>query len=177
MLKKLALGLLVILVVFLVIVALQPATYRVERSATITAPATAVFAHVNDFHRWDAWSPWAKLDPAMTTTYEGPAAGVGAIYTWTGNSDVGAGRMTITESRPPESITIKLEFIEPFASVATTTFAFQSEGTGTRVIWSMDGENNFMGKAFGLFVDMDAMIGGDFEKGLTQLQAAVTTAP
>jgi hypothetical protein len=110
MFKKILIGFAVIVVVFVVIVALQPSDFRVARSATISAPASAVFAQVNDFHKWEAWSPWAKLDPAAKNSFEGPPAGIGAIFRWAGNDEVGAGSMTIIESRPSELIRIKLEF-------------------------------------------------------------------
>jgi hypothetical protein len=176
MLKKILIGLVVILVVFVVIVALQPSQYRVERKAAISAPAAVVFAQVNDFHNWEAWSPWAKLDPAIKQTYEGVPAGTGAIYSWTGNSKVGEGRMTLTESRPTDLIKIKLEFIKPFASTCETDFAFKPDGNQTAVTWSMAGENNFIGKAFCLFMNMDKTVGGDFEKGLAQMKSMVDAA-
>ena len=171
MLKKILIGLVVIVVVFAVIVALQPSEFRIARMATISAPAPAVFAQVNDFHNWQAWSPWAKRDPAMKQTYEGAAAGTGAIYTWSGNNDVGEGRMTLTESRPSDLIRIKLEFTKPFAATNSTEFAFKPEGNQTAVTWSMAGTNNFMAKAFGLIMNMDKMVGGDFEKGLAQMKS------
>jgi hypothetical protein len=176
MLKKILIALAVIVIVFAVIVALQPSEYRVARSATIAAPAPAVFAQVNDFHKWEAWSPWAKLDPAMKQTYEGALAGTGAVYTWSGNNQVGEGRMTLTESRPNEFVRIKLEFLKPFASTAASEFAFKPEGNQTAVTWSMAGKNNFMAKAFGLFMNMDKMIGGDFEKGLARMKSVVEAA-
>src|SRR5467141_3170180 len=104
MLTKILIALAVIVVGFIVVVAMRPSEYRVARTTTISAPAPAVFAQVNDFHRWDAWNPWAKMDPAMKQTYEGAPTGVGAIYTWTGNRQVGEGRRTLTESRPPDLI-------------------------------------------------------------------------
>src|SRR6266576_6251810 len=110
MFKKILIGLAVILVAFLIIVALQPAEYRVVRSATVSAPPDVVFAQINDFHKWEAWSPWAKLDPAMKTTFEGAPAGAGAIYAWTGDKKVGEGRMTLTESQPNDLVRIKLDF-------------------------------------------------------------------
>src|SRR6267154_3822760 len=122
MIKKILLGLVVIVVLLCVVILLQPATYQVERSTTINAPAEVVFAQVNDFHKWNAWSPWAKLDPAMKQTFEGAPAGNGAVYTWTGNKEVGEGRMTITESRPSDLIKIKLDFIRPFAATSDTVF-------------------------------------------------------
>lgn len=175
MIKKILLGALVVIVVgvaiFCVVVAMQPAHYHVERSATMNAPAVLVFNQVNDFHKWDAWSPWAKLDPNMKTSFEGAPAGNGAVYSWTGNSDVGEGRMTITDSKPGESIKIKLDFIKPFAATNATLFSFKPQGNQTAVTWTMDGDNNFVGKAFGLFMNMDKMVGGDFEKGLAQIKA------
>lgn len=177
MLIKILIGVAVIIVVFVIVVAVQPAQYRVVRSASIAVPPTTVFPHVNDFHKWEAWSPWAKLDPSMKPTYEGAPAGTGAIYTWVGNSKVGEGRMIITESRPSDLVRIKLDFIKPFASTADTEFTFKPEGNQTVVTWSMAGQKNFMSKAFGLFVNMDKMIGRDFEKGLAQMKSAVETAP
>jgi hypothetical protein len=176
MLKKILIALAVIVIVFVAVVALQPSEFRVARTATISAPAPAVFAQVNDFHNWNAWSPWAKLDPAMKQTYEGAPAGTGAISTWTGNKDVGEGRMTITESRPSELVRIKLEFVKPFRATNTAEFTFKPEGDQTIVTWSMAGKNNFMAKAFGLFMNMDKMIGGDFEKALANLKSATEAA-
>src|SRR5882724_13562844 len=124
MIKKILIGLAVIVVVLVVIIALQSSTYHVERSTTINAPASVVFAQVNDFHNWNAWSPWAKMDPAMKQTFEGAPAGNGAVYSWAGNSDVGEGRMTITDSRPSDLIKIKLEFVKPFAATNATDFTF-----------------------------------------------------
>jgi hypothetical protein len=179
MIKKILLGLVVfivvVVVVFVCIVALQPAHYRVERSATINAPASVVFAQVNDFHKWEAWSPWAKIDPAMKHAYEGATSGTGAIYTWAGNNQVGEGRMTITESHPSDLIKIKLEFIKPWSATNATDFAFKPQGNQTAVTWTLDGNNNFMGKAFGLFMNLDKMVGGDFEKGLAQMKSVAET--
>ena len=171
MLKKILIGLAAVVVILLVIVGVQPATYHVERSITVKASAEVVFGEVDDFKSWNAWSPWDKLDPGMQKTYEGPESGVGAIYTWSGNDDVGSGKMTITGATAPQSIAISLEFIEPFASVATTTFSFKAGGAGETVVtWGMDGDNNFMGKAFSLVMDMDSMIGSDFDRGLATLK-------
>jgi hypothetical protein len=176
MLKKILIVLAVFVVVFVVIVALQPAEFRVVRSATISAPAQVVFAQVNDFHNWNAWSPWAKLDPAMKQTYEGAPAGIGAVYTWAGNKEVGEGRMTIIESRPSDLIRIKLEFFKPFAGTSIAEFTFKPESNQTAVTWSMSGEKNFMVKAFHLFMNMDKMIGDDFEKGLANLKSVAEAA-
>jgi len=177
MLKKILIALAVIVIVFVVIVALQPSEFRVARSATIAAPAAAVFAQVNDFHKWEAWSPWAKLDPAAKNSFEGPSAGNGAIFRWAGNHEVGEGSMTIIESRPSELIRIKLEFLKPFAGTNTAEFAFRSEGNQTAVTWSMFGTNNFIAKAFCLFMSMDKIVGGQFEKGLASMKSVVETVP
>ena len=180
MIKKILLSIGIVVVVLVAVIAilaaLQPTHYRIERSATINAPASVVFAQVNDFHKWEAWSPWAKIDPAMKQNYEGASSGTGAIYTWAGNNQVGEGRMTITESHPSDLIKIKLEFIKPWSATNATDFAFKPQGNQTAVTWTMDGDNNFMGKAFGLFMNMDKMVGGDFEKGLAQMKAVSETA-
>ena len=177
MLKIILIAVAVIIVVLAVIVALQPSEFRVARSATISAPASAVFALVNDFHKWEAWNPWGKIDPAMKQTYEGAPAGTGAIYTWAGNNEVGEGRMTIIESRPSELIRVKLEFFKPFAATNTAEFTFKPEANQTAVTWSMFGEKNVMAKAIHLFINMDKMIGGQFEKGLAAMKSVVETSP
>ncbi len=176
MLTKILIGLAAVVVLLCVIVAAQPADFRVERSAIISAPPAVVFAQVNDFHKWEAWSPWAKLDPNAKNTFEGPPTGTGAGFGWSGNNDVGEGRMLITESRPNELIRIKLDFIRPFKSTNTTEYTFKTEGKDTRITWAMFGKNNFMGKAFGLFVDCDKMIGADFEKGLASIKTISESA-
>ncbi|HTG97002.1 MAG TPA: SRPBCC family protein [Burkholderiales bacterium] len=162
-----------IVVVFLVVVAMQPSDFKVERSATMRAPAPAAFAQVNDFQKWQAWSPWEKVDPALKRQYEGPKAGTGAVYAWQGNKDVGEGRMTITESKPAELVRIKLEFFQPFAATNQADFTFKPAGDGTTVTWTMTGQNNFLSKAICMFVDMDKMVGGMFEQGLTQMKTVV----
>jgi hypothetical protein len=166
----------VIIIVLVVIVALQPADFRVARSTLVSAPPAAVFAQVNDFHKWNAWNPWGKVDPAMKQNYEGAPAGPGAVYTWTGNKEVGEGRMTITDSRPTDLVQMKLEFYKPFAATNTAEFTFVPEGNQTRVTWSMFGEKNFMAKAVHLFMNMDKMIGGQFEKGLADMKTAAEGA-
>jgi Polyketide cyclase / dehydrase and lipid transport len=173
MLIKILIALAAIIIVFAVVVALQPSEFRVVRSAKIAAPASAVFVQVNDFHNWEAWSPWAKLDPAMKQTHEGAPAGTGAIYSWSGNNEVGEGQMTITESRPSDLIRIKLEFFKPFRATNTTEFTLKPEGNEIAVTWSMSGKNNFIAKAVHLFMNMDKMVGGQFEKGLAQMKSVV----
>ncbi|MGI8602058.1 MAG: SRPBCC family protein [Verrucomicrobiales bacterium] len=125
MLKKILITVAVIVVLFVIIVVLQPSEFRVTRSITVSAPPPVVFAQVNDLHKWQAWSPWEKLDPALKRNYEGPSTGTGTTYSWAGNNQVGEGRMTITESRPHDLIRIKLDFIKPFASTCATEFTFK----------------------------------------------------
>ena len=177
MIKKILLGLVIIVVILVVVILLQPAHYHVERSATISAPPATVFAQVNDFHKWEAWSPWAKIDPSMKQNYDGAPAGVGAGYSWVGNSQAGEGRMTITDSHPSDLIKIKLEFLKPFAATDTTAFTFKPQANQTVVTWTLDGDNNFIGKAFGLVMNMDKMVGADFEKGLAQMKSVAEAAP
>jgi Polyketide cyclase / dehydrase and lipid transport len=173
MLKWILIGIAAVMAVFATVVALQPSDFRIERSATMRAPALSAFAQVNDFHKWREWSPWEKLDPALKRTYDGPHAGTGAIYAWQGNQDVGEGRMTIVESRPGELVRIKLEFFKPFAATNTAEFSFKPAGDGTAVTWSMSGQNNFLARAICIFMNMDKMVGGQFEQGLAQMKAVV----
>ncbi|MBI5070031.1 MAG: SRPBCC family protein [Deltaproteobacteria bacterium] len=172
MLKKVLLVVAAIVAVLVAVIATRPAGYQVERSATVAAPPEVVYAQVADFGRWAQWSPWAKLDPGMKTTLTGAPGSVGHGYAWVGNDKVGEGRMTITEAAPGSRVAIKLEFLKPMEAVSPTTFTFAPDGAGTRVSWKMVGTNNFMGKAMSLFMDFEKMIGGDFEKGLSQLRAA-----
>jgi hypothetical protein len=130
-----------------------------------------VFALVNDFHKWMAWSPWEGIDPALKRTYEGPPAGTGTIYSWSGNNKVGEGRMTLTESHPGDRILIKLEFLRPFKATNITEFTFKPNGNQTTVTWNMSGRHNFISKAFCMFMNMDKKVGGDFEKGLGKMKS------
>jgi len=174
---KILIALVLIAVIFAIVVAMQPAEFRITRSASIPASPAAVFAQVNDLHLWTAWSPWEKMDPALKRTYEGAAAGTGASYGWSGNNQVGEGRMTITESRPNDLIRMKLEFLKPFKATNTTEFTFKPEGNQTVVTWSMSGRNNFMCKAVGLFMNCDKMVGGQFEQGLANLKKIAASLP
>lgn len=162
-----------LIALFLLLVALKSGDFRIARSATIAAPPSVVFPHVVDFRKWRAWSPWEDLDPNLERTYDGAQGGVGGVYSWTGNNQVGAGRMEIVESRPGELIRIKLEFLKPFKAVNATEFAFTPQGEGTRVEWSNSGTNNFICKLFSTLMNMDKIVGGQFEKGLAQLKTLV----
>ena len=174
---KILIAIAVLVVVLAVVIATRPSEFRVERTASVAAPAPVVFAQVNDFHKWEAWSPYVKRDPAMKKSFDGAPAGVGAIYTWSGNHEVGEGRTTIIESRPSELIRIRLEFVRPFAGTSTATFTFRPEGDRTAVSWTLDGRNSFPAKAMDLVMNMDKMIGDDFEKGLAQMKAIAEAAP
>ncbi|MBL0938339.1 MAG: SRPBCC family protein [Gemmatimonadaceae bacterium] len=173
MIKKILLGLCLVVLAVLVYATFQPDSFALERRTTINASPDSVFAHINDFHRWDEWSPWAKLDPNMKVTHGGPPAGSGAVYGWTGNSDVGEGRMTITESVPPSKVVIALDFIAPMEANNITTFTLTPNGAGTDVVWRMEGPMNYLSKLMCVFISMERLIGPDFEKGLAQLKTAV----
>jgi hypothetical protein len=177
MLKKILIGLAVLIAVLVAFIATRPDTFQVERAQTMAASPAAAYAQVVDFQKWKVWSPWEKLDPAMKTWFTGTLGEVGSTYEWKGNSDVGAGKMTVLEAKPGELVRIKLEFTEPFAQTSDSVFTFIPEGAGTKVKWTMTGENNFVSKAMCLFMDMDAMIGKDFEKGLAAMRTQAEAAP
>ncbi len=166
MLKFILIGLLVVVIVFVIVVSLRPSRFQVTRTVSISAPPAVVFTQVNDFHNWQAWSPWAKLDPTATNTFEGSSAGKGAIMAWSGNKKVGEGRMTVTESRSTDLIRIKLDFVRPFPGTSFVEFNFKPLENQTAVTWTMTGEHNFIARAFCMFMNMDKMVGGDFERGL-----------
>lgn len=161
---------------FLAVVAMQPAQVHIERSVRVAAAPGDVFPLVNDYAAFLQWNPWMDLDPSQKTVLSEPSAGVGAWYTWEGNDQVGKGKMTHTAAVQDERVVSALEFLEPFPSKATVTLALAPDGDHTRVTWGFDSENDFMGKAFSLFVDMDAMLGADFEKGLGRLKPLAEAA-
>ncbi|MBP6217591.1 MAG: SRPBCC family protein [Oligoflexales bacterium] len=167
-------GVLIILLAVLASLArMQPDHFTISRSIIIKGTANEVFSQVENFHNWDKWSPWAKLDPTMEKIFEGSPSGEGAIYKWKGDKSVGEGRMTIIKSQAPEHIRIELEFLKPMAAINATEFTFKPENQVTTVTWTMSGKNNFLSKVIYLFFSLEKMIGPDFEKGLFQLKAAV----
>lgn len=172
MLKKILAIVALLFAVLLIAIATRPGQFRVTRSAQIAAPPEVVFQLIDDFHSWSTWSPWEKLDPGMNREFSGATRGKGAVYSWSGNAQVGSGGMTITESQPPERVEIRLEFKQPFEATNMTTFALKPAAGGTQVEWAMSGNNDFMGKAMSLFMNMDQMVGKDFEQGLANLSAA-----
>lgn len=169
--KKVVIVLVALIAVLAGFVATRPDSFKVERTQTIQAPADVVFARVADFHQWSSWSPWAKKDPAMKVTYEGVPGQVGSSYAWSGNDDVGAGKMTILEAKAPQSLKIQLDFLKPMKITHQVEFHFTAAPPNTTVSWVMNGHNTFLGKAFTLVMDMDKMIGPDFELGLSQLKS------
>lgn len=171
MLIKIVLGMSALAAVLVLAVARQPSEYRVARTATIAASPAALFPHVEDLRTFNVWNPWIKLDPAATVTFDGPPAGSGATMAWAGNKNVGEGRMTVIESRPHERVRFRLDFLKPFASTATAEFAFVPDGERTTVTWAMTGRHTWAGKVMGLVMNMDRMIGGQFEKGLADLKS------
>jgi hypothetical protein len=160
---------------FAIFAASRSSEFKVTRAAAIPAPAAVVFEHVNDLHLWQEWSPWAKIDPRVKNTFGDKTAGTGATFQWDGNK-VGAGAMTIVESRPYDLIRIRLDFLKPFKATNMAEFTFAPVGEKTLVTWSMVGKKNFVMKAVGLFIDCDKMCGDQFEKGLATLQAVVEGA-
>jgi uncharacterized protein YndB with AHSA1/START domain len=156
---------------FAAYVAMQPSEFRIERTATIAAPPAAVFAHVEDLHKWEAWSPWAKLDPQAKVAYEGTPSGKGAAFSWAGNSEVGEGRMTIIESKSPELVDIKVDFTKPFEGTNASTFNFKPSGDGTAITWTMSGHQDFIAKAMRIVFNGKKMIGDQLDQGLAQLKA------
>ncbi|MGQ7815079.1 SRPBCC family protein [Metapseudomonas furukawaii] len=152
--------------------AISPDHFRIERTASIAAPPEKVFPLINDFQQWPAWSPWEKIDPTLKRSYSGPQAGVGAVYAWQGNNEVGTGRMEITGSQPVSKVEIKLDFQMPFEAHNTAEFTLNPENGGTRVTWVMYGPSPYTHRLMQVFFDMDDMVGSRFDQGLANLKAA-----
>ena len=161
----------VLLAAFLAYVATRPNTFRVQRSKRIIAPPESIFALINDLHRWPAWSPWENKDPAMKRTYSGADQGPGAAYAWEGNKDVGAGSMEILDASPPSTIAMKLDFLRPFEAHNLVDFTLVPKGDSTLVNWAIHGPVPYFAKILHLFINMDSMIGKDFEAGLAKLKS------
>lgn len=177
MLTYILIGVAVVVALLVIVIATRSADFRYERTGIINATPPEVFRHVNDFHLWQEWSPWAKRDPNCKIAYDGPGTGEGAKFSWNGNNEVGEGKMTITESTPHKMIAIRLEFLRPMKAINTAEFKFTPTSGGTQVAWSMFGKNSFMGKAFSMLIDCDKMIGKDFEQGLANLRSVVESSP
>lgn len=176
MIKKILLGLGAVIALVLIVAAFRPANFHVERSRTIAAPAAVLFDQVNNHQNFSKWNPWQKMDPESKTTYSGPAAGVGAVASWSGDK-VGKGSSTITESKPGELVRQRMDWLEPMEGVSTVDFTFKPDGDKTTVTWAMYGTNGYMGKLVSLFMDCESMCGPEFEKGLADLEKIVTAQP
>jgi len=171
MFKYIGIAVMVVIAAVLALAATRPDTFRVERSTTIKAPPEKVYALIDDFHQWQQWSPWERLDPAMTRRHGGAPKGKGALYGWEGNKEVGKGQMEITEATPPSRVVVKLDFLAPFEAHNTAEFVLTPQGDATTVTWAMHGPNLFVGKVMSLFASMDSLVGKDFERGLANLKA------
>ncbi len=171
MLKIILIVIALLVAIVIVLAVLKPDTFRVERSTRIKASPDKVFALINDFNRWGSWSPWEKMDPAMQRTFSGAPSGKGSVYEWKGNSKVGEGRMEILESAPSTRITIKLDFLKPFEAHNVADFTLEPQGGETAVTWTMQGPASFVVKIMHVFMDMDRMVGKDFEAGLANMKA------
>ncbi len=156
----------------LALAATRPNTLKVQRAIAIKAPPGRIYALIDDFHRWSAWSPYERKDPGMKRSFAGAASGQGAVYAWDGNNNVGSGRMEIVRADQPSKVVIKLDFSRPMEGHNIATFTLEPDGEATRVTWAMEGPTPFMGKLMGLVFNMDRMIGGDFDTGLANLKAA-----
>ena len=154
----------------LILAATKPTTLRVQRSVSINAPPERIFSLISDFHQWVTWSPYEQKDPAMKRTYSGAERGRGAVYAWDGNKNVGSGRMEILDVSAPSKIVIKLDFFKPFEGHNTAEFTMLPQGDGTHVTWLMHGPANFMSRLIQVFINLDHMIGRDFEAGLANLK-------
>ena len=170
MVKILLIVVALLLAALMFYVATRPASFRIQRSMRIAAPREKLFAYVADLHNFDAWSPWAPLDPAMRKTHSGAANGVGAGYEWQGNAKVGHGRMEIVEATAPERVLIKLDFLKPFEAHNMAEYLLAESDGATEFTWAMYGPNNFLSKLMSLFFSMDKMVGAQFEQGLAALK-------
>ena len=171
MLKIVAIVIVIAVAAVLLFAATRPDTFQVQRTATIQAPPEKIFPLINDFNRWGAWSPWEKKDPGMKRSFGTVTAGKGAVYAWDGNKDVGQGSMEITESAAPSRLAIRLSFVKPFGAHNNVEFNLIPRGAATQVTWTMRGPVPYISKIIHMFVDIDRMVGGDFEAGLASLKA------
>jgi uncharacterized protein YndB with AHSA1/START domain len=169
-LAVIAVVLAVAIAIILILAMTKPKTLRVQRAATVKSPPERIFAAISDFHQWGSWSPWENKDPAMTRTFGGAASGSGAIYAWDGNKNVGSGRMEILEASMPSKVVIQLDFLKPFEAHNTAEFTMLPQGDGTNVTWVMHGPAALMSRVMQVFINMDRMIGKDFEIGLANLK-------
>lgn len=172
MLEIIGLAVVVLIVAVLVFAATKPDTFSIERSMRIDAAPEKVFEFINDFRQWGAWSPWEKKDPAMTKRFGVEPSGQGATYAWSGNKKVGEGSMEIVESVPPSALALKLDFVKPFEAHNRVEFTLRHNAGATTVTWAMHGPSNYISKLMQVFINLDRMVGKDFEAGLANLKTA-----
>jgi hypothetical protein len=175
MFKKIAIGIASLIALLLIVASFQPADFSISRAVTIDAPPAKIFGHINDVKLYQAWNPFAKMDPNMAMTYSGPSAGLGAAASWDSHANAGAGTMTVTTSEAPSHVIMRLDFTKPMTSTDQAEFTLQPLGKSTLVTWTMSGKNNLIAKTFHIFVNMDKMLGGYFEQGLASLKTIVET--
>jgi len=174
MVKNISIIVAVIVVAFLVYAAASPDTFRITRTASIKAPPERIYPYMSDFHKGDLWSPYEKKDPAMKRTFRGAESGKGAVYEFDGNKkSTGKGRLEIIEAVPPTRVVLTLDMIEPMQGHNIVEYTLEPNGDSTSVTWSMTGKNSYLGKIICTFINMDKMVGGDFEAGLANLKALV----
>jgi uncharacterized protein YndB with AHSA1/START domain len=177
MLKTIAIVVVVLVAGILAYAATKPDVFRVQRATSIKAPPEKIFPFLNDLHKFGAWSPWEKKDPAMKRTFAGSESGKGAMYEWDGDKNVGQGRMEIVDTAPPSKVAIKLDFVRPFEAHNTVEFTLAPNGDSTDVTWAMQGPVPYVAKIMHVFVDMDSMVGKDFEAGLASLKTVAEKQP
>lgn len=170
MLQIICIVAIVLIVALLIFATTKPDTFRVQRSTSVKVPSEKIFALINDFHSWVAWSPWERMDPMLKRTYSGSPLGQGAVYEWVGNNQVGQGRMEILESSPPSKVLIKLDFIKPFEGHNIAEFILEGNGDSTSITWAMHGPTPYIAKVIHIFFSMDRMVGPQFEAGLANLK-------
>ena len=176
MLRWILIGIAAAIAAFVVVVALQPSEFHLARTATVEAPAEAVFAQVNDFKKWEKWSPWAKIDPNVKMTYEGPSEGAGTMASWSGNSEVGEGKMTLVESRPGELVKVNVAMVKPMEGSSTSEFTFKPDGDRTAVTWHMSAHHNFLQKAMCLVMNGKKMMTEMMDDGLSKMSTAAKSS-
>jgi hypothetical protein len=170
MLKLILFAILLLVIIALILAALKPNRFRIERSVNIKAPPETIFLHLNNFHAWEAWSPWEKVDPTCKRSYSGSESGIGAKYGWSGNKNIGQGCMEIIESTPSSKIVLKIDFIKPFEAHNLVQFTLQPQGDSTTITQAMSGANSFISKLMGMCFNMDKMVGDKYVEGLTALK-------
>ena len=170
-LMYIAIALAILIAVVVVLAAMRPDTFRVQRSIDINAPADKIFPLINDYRNWGSWSPYEHVDPDMQRTFSGPPSGRGSVYEWRGNKNIGHGRMEILDTVPPSKVVIKLDFFSPFEAHNLAEFTMQPKGNATNVTWAMHGPVPFMAKIIHMFMNMDRMVGGQFQQGLVSMKA------